>query len=195
MGKVKHADVRRGAQQSRSHDVEVLGGSSPPPNVNAIKAPHSPRIPVCKGVSYLAVFAVEAVIHTASRYGVRSPQFESAEEVVRVGTGSTQSAFKTQDGRNKVGYLDGFRRHVSGRLKDVDFTVSKVPGGMSAMRLRQCSTTYLIVTRNLPPEKTNNLDFLHVPGWPLSCPPPLLLMPCTGKVEHESDLWPAPLYC
>lgn len=51
-------------------------------------------------------------------------------------TGSTQSAFKTQVGRRKAGYLDVFRRHVSGRLKDVDFTVSKALEGMSAMRLR-----------------------------------------------------------
>ncbi|KAK1782371.1 hypothetical protein QBC45DRAFT_303638, partial [Copromyces sp. CBS 386.78] len=90
MGKVKHADIRRGAQQSRSHDVEVLGGashrSSPPPNS------------------------------------------ESAEEVVRVDTGSTQSAFKTQDGRNKVGYLDGFRRHVSRALKRCRFHCVKGAG-------------------------------------------------------------------
>lgn len=48
-------------------------------------------------------------------------------------TDSTQSAFKTQDGRTKAEYLDGFRRHVPGRLKDVEFTVSKALVGMSAM--------------------------------------------------------------
>ena len=67
-----------------------------------------------ESATYLAVLAVATVGHTASRYGVRPPQSESADEVVRVDTGSTQSAFKTKDGKTKAGHLDRFRRHVSG---------------------------------------------------------------------------------
>lgn len=81
-------------------------------------------------------------------------------------------------------------------LKDVDFTVSKAPGGLSAMRLRQFSNGISGDNEKFTDPKDQQPRFF---AWclvgPLPCPPPPLLTPGSFEVEHESDLWPTPLCC
>ncbi|EGO54266.1 hypothetical protein NEUTE1DRAFT_112796 [Neurospora tetrasperma FGSC 2508] len=70
---------------------------------------------------------VDALEDPANEAGPGSS--ESAEEIVRVDTSSPQFTFKTQDSRINARYLDVFRRHVFGHLKDVVFSASKALRG------------------------------------------------------------------
>lgn len=147
MGKVKHGDVRPRAQQVDLTTLNVLEEQATEAAPGRMCAPgklHTPPwMPVARGVRYLAVLAVATVMHSPRSFPLRSlfPQSEFAEEVVRVDTGSTLSVFETPVDKSKAGHLDVFRRHRSGRLTHVDFTVLKALGGMSVIRLRQCSMT------------------------------------------------------
>ncbi|KAK3492690.1 uncharacterized protein B0T23DRAFT_404715 [Neurospora hispaniola] len=99
MGKVKHGDIRRMSQQNQSHNVDALEGQANETGPGSL--------PV-----------TESVQHS-----------KPAEEVVRMDTSSSQSTFKTQDSKINARYLNIFRHHTVGRLKDVVFSASKALRG------------------------------------------------------------------